>query len=370
LRTQSKLRVYSVSPPCTDSGFVRTILAGRGHSLKEAFASLRVSPRVSSRCEFPERGLFGARVELDRRDGRGFCEFLEIRDSAYVVTENFEYADALLESVPGDGLLSFHVRLAGKLSIAVSRTTSLQIACPTLLVWHQPTGINASEWWTPGPGLSVTIFCRPEFIRSALNAGDMTGTGHIGRFLCDNTASINYCQLPVTAEILAAAQSILSSPYENRVRLLHMEAKALELYCLILSAFDRLSDAVNEQYSEADQRCLHHAREILSSRFNPVPTIHSIAREVGLNETKLKCGFKTLCGKTVFEYGQLCRMERAMRLLRDQHLPIGLVADAVGYSHQTSFASAFKNHFGYQPKEIRRLPLPGAAASPTGTRNP
>ena len=51
-------------------------------------------------------------------------------------------------------------------------------------------------------------------------------------------------------------------------------------------------------------------------------------------------------------------MQHAMRLLRDQHMRIGLVAEAVGYTHQTTFASAFKKHFGYRPKEIRRLPVP------------
>jgi AraC-like DNA-binding protein len=39
---------------------------------------------------------------------------------------------------------------------------------------------------------------------------------------------------------------------------------------------------------------------------------------------------------------------------------IGLVAEAVGYTHQTTFASAFKKHFGYRPKEIRKLPVPAS----------
>ena len=325
---------------------------------------LRHSPRVRSSKEFPERGLFGARVELEENEGQGYYELLEIRDSIYVVTENVEYSDARLEFLPGDGLLSFHIRLAGQLSIAVGPTTSLQISPPSLLVWHQPHGIDTSEWWMPGRGVSVTIFCRPEFIRSAVAMSDAGCARSIERFLVEDSSTISHGHLPVTSEIMAAAQSMSSTSYPDRLHVLHMEAKALELYRLILSAFDRLSEPANEQYSYPDQRRLHKAREILATRFNPIPTIQSLAREVGMNETKLKSGFRAVFGRTVFEYGQQCRMKRAMILLRDQRLPIGMVADAVGYSHQTSFASAFKQHFGYQPKEVRRLPPP---SEPSGS---
>jgi len=351
----SKSIASPTQPPSTDQGFFRTLLAGRGQSVRSAFASLRDSRRVTAKWDFPERGLFGARVELHPGEGEGFYEFLDIRDSIFVVTENVQSTHPRLELLPGDGLLSFHVRLAGVLTIAANSTTSLQIVAPTMLVWHQPPGIDTQEWWLPGRGLSVTIFCRPEFIRSALAAGDAAG-GHIERYLVEHCSSISYCQLPVTAEIIAAVRSLASSSYDSRLLLLHMEAKALELYCLILSAFDRLCQTTNEQYSNNDHRAIHRAREILSSRFRPIPTIQEIAREVGVNETKLKSAFKTVFGRTMFEYGQLCRMEHAMKLLRDRHMPIGLVAEAVGYSHQTSFASAFKDYFGYQPKEVRRMP--------------
>jgi AraC-like DNA-binding protein len=34
-------------------------------------------------------------------------------------------------------------------------------------------------------------------------------------------------------------------------------------------------------------------------------------------------------------------------------LSVGQVAHAVGYRHQTSFAAAFKEHFGFSPREAR-----------------
>jgi len=359
----------SVVPPSTDKGFFRASLAGRGGSLTDAFALLRMSKRVSRLCEFPERGLFGGRIETDRGEGEGYCDFLQIGDSMYVVIENLQYTEARLEIVPGDDLLSFHVRLAGGFTICASRASPVQVQGPSLLVWLQPRGIEAREWQVPGRReISVTLFCKPEFV-SGLIPESGTMPRHIRRFLSSDSGAVNYCGLPVDAEILDTASRIVRSTYAGRMHLVHMEAKVLELFCQILRSFDRLSEAFDEQYSEWDLDRLHQAREVLASRFTPVPTIRSIARELGINESKLKRGFKTLFGKTIFEYGHECRMQHALQLLRDRHLRIGLVAESAGYMHQTTFASAFKQHFGYRPKEIRRLMLVGQEPA-SMARNP
>lgn len=354
----------AVPPPRTDRGFFRASLAGRGGSLTDAFALLRMSRRVSRLCEFPERRLFGGRIEIERSEGEGYFDFLQIADSMYVVTENAAYSEPRLEVVPGDGLLSFHVRLSGGFTICANRSSPIRVQGPSLLVWLQPDGIEASEWQLPGRReVSVTVFCRPDFV-SGLIPETGTMPRHIRRFLGSEPGALNYCQLPIDSEILDTASRLVRSNYGGRMHLVHLEAKALELFCQILRAFDRLSEAFDEQYGERDLERLHRAREILATRFTPVPTIHAIARELGINESKLKRGFKALFGKTVFEYGHECRMQHALQLLRDRHLRIGLVAEAAGYMHQTTFASAFKQHFGYRPKEIRRLMLQGQEPPP------
>jgi AraC-like DNA-binding protein len=344
---------------------IRTLLAGRGSSLRDAFLQLRTSPHVIWRCEFPERGLFGARIELQENEGRGFFDLFEIRDSIYVLTENLVFADECHEFLTGDDLLSFHVRLSGECNLLVGRRSApLRITAPSLLVWHQPVGVQANEWFAPAlHNLGVGIFCRPEFIESGLLAERGTRMNHIRRFLGRKTQTVEFCHLPLTAEILSAAKDLANTPYDGRLRLIHVEAKALELYCLILTAFDRLWEAVEEQFDAHDIQCLQLAREILGSRFNPVPTIPALARELGINESKLKRGFKILFGRTVFEYGLDCRMQHALRLLRDRHMHIGLVAETIGYSHQAAFAAAFKRNFGYRPRQVRKSPVSRADRS-------
>ena len=64
-------------------------------------------------------------------------------------------------------------------------------------------------------------------------------------------------------------------------------------------------------------------------------------------------------------------MQHALHLLRDRRLRIGFVAEAIGYTHQGTFASAFKAHFGVRPKDVRRPPDPALSpALPTSLVEP
>ena len=69
---------------------------------------------------------------------------------------------------------------------------------------------------------------------------------------------------------------------------------------------------------------------------------------------KLGPGFKAVFGETIFDFSLRCRMQHALQLLRDERTQVARVAEAVGYRHQTSFATAFRRHFGLRPKDVRR----------------
>lgn len=81
--------------------------------------------------------------------------------------------------------------------------------------------------------------------------------------------------------------------------------------------------------------------------------ICDIARATGMSESKLKRTFKARFGVTIFEYGFDRRMRYALELLRCKRMSVGQVAYSVGYRHQTSFASAFHEHFGFLPSKAR-----------------
>jgi tetratricopeptide (TPR) repeat protein len=80
------------------------VLAGPGHTLKEAFANLEQSSQVERLVRHAQRDLLGARVTLTPEEGEGYWELTRIRDDFYVITLNFLYKNRrfeLGESEPG-----------------------------------------------------------------------------------------------------------------------------------------------------------------------------------------------------------------------------------------------------------------------------
>jgi AraC-like DNA-binding protein len=277
--------------------------------------------------------------------------------SLYVITANVAYQRQGVLSVPSEGLMSFHVRLSGEADLYLGPSNVLRITAPSLLVWHQPPGaISLEEESIRKRAEYITLFCDPRIIAGVIGREADTVSKRLARFLDSLGESTRFHYLPIDADIIASARAVCRSSFRGRLKLLHTEAKTLELICLILAAADRLGDFVRERYLERDLQRLHKAREILASEFNPVPHTVDLARRLGINETKLKRGFKDLFGQGLHEFGHHCRMQHALHLLRDRRLMVRRVAADVGYTHQTTFANSFKKHFGYRPKDARLAP--------------
>jgi AraC-like DNA-binding protein len=74
-----------------------------------------------------------------------------------------------------------------------------------------------------------------------------------------------------------------------------------------------------------------------------------IALLVGINDCKLKAGFRQVFGTTVFGYLHNCRMERSRQLLEAGEMTVTEAAQAVGFVSRGHFAAAFKRRFGVNP---------------------
>jgi len=101
-----------------------------------------------------------------------------------------------------------------------------------------------------------------------------------------------------------------------------------------------------------DRKLLAAARDrLLRDLANP-PTIAELARETGLNQLKLKRGFKAVFGHSIYALFQRERMDHARHLLRDHG--VTETAMILGYSNVSHFSSAFRKQFGVLPREARR----------------
>ncbi|MEM7062474.1 MAG: AraC family transcriptional regulator [Cyanobacteria bacterium P01_B01_bin.77] len=155
----------------------------------------------------------------------------------------------------------------------------------------------------------------------------------------------------MTSHIWQITQQILDCPHGGSMQQRYLESKVLELLAAQLAIW------VDKQVSTAamwlcpeDMGRLHQARDILIRRIKAPPSLSELARLVGLNERKLKQGFRQQFGTTVFGYLREYRMNRAKELLHKPNLTIAGIATQVGYKNPEAFSHAFRRRFSVNPK--------------------
>lgn len=96
---------------------------------------------------------------------------------------------------------------------------------------------------------------------------------------------------------------------------------------------------------------------ILNNLNSPLPSSKQLSRIFGSNDYKLKSGFKLLYNTSIYQFYTSERMKRAHLLIQETKIPLKSIASMNGFSSYPNFSRAFKKHFGYTPKGIkRRLP--------------
>ena len=160
---------------------------------------------------------------------------------------------------------------------------------------------------------------------------------------------------PTTAAMQSAIHQILHCPYQGLTRWLYLESKVLELMALRLDQVIQHPPAslVTPGLHAKDIDRIHYASAILLQRLENPPSLLELARLAGLNDYKLKQGFRQVFGTTVFGYLQTHRMELAKQLLAEPTFKVAGVAQAIGYANQSYFCRMFKQQFGMTPQCYR-----------------
>lgn len=161
----------------------------------------------------------------------------------------------------------------------------------------------------------------------------------------------------LTTAMQTAIHQIINAPYQGTVQRMYLEGKALELAALQLAQLTEADSGKQEVIpglKSTDVERIYYAKEILTQNWLNPPSLVALARQVGLNDYKLKQGFRYCFGTTVFGYLHSHRLELAKQLLAEGDLNIIEVAYSIGYASPTSFSTAFKRKFGINPKKYQQ----------------
>lgn len=302
-------------------------------------------------------GLYGRVVEVPGDAGEGTWKMISIRDEIFVAISDCQYASARTELVPPEGLVEFHYLVTGPAHVGVDDADHIEVDAPNFIICYQGAGLHYQITCPQGPRRALGLYVSPAYFQRLLAALGAEGEPIRLRLAAVKDDELYHLQMRLTLEAVQSIEQLLASAHRGVRELLFVEAKCTAiLYASVGVWIDSLhASAPDEILSSRDLMLMERARLMIDHDLKKTMTIPDLARAVGTNASKLKRAFKFLHGVTVFEYSLRRRMQEALRLLVDERQSVGQVAAAVGYQHQTSFTTSFRDFYGFAPKDARQL---------------
>lgn len=168
-------------------------------------------------------------------------------------------------------------------------------------------------------------------------------------------ATISPFPATMSHEMIHLVGNVLQSVYEGDLKRFYLQSKMAEL---LLLALDRVNEVhfydIDIVLRPTDIEKIRAARNHLLFNMDNPCTLVELAHRVGLNDFKLKKGFRQLYNMTIFDFLLNARMERAHSLLLETDMPVQDIALLTGYKNISNFTSAFKRIMGYSPSSLIR----------------
>ena len=155
----------------------------------------------------------------------------------------------------------------------------------------------------------------------------------------------------VTPEMEVLFQSIINSKYAGRANRLFIESKIFEL---IIYYIDQQHKPASFLIKKDDVDKILSAKKLVEFDLQKPHSLVELARKVGINDYKLKKGFKEITGYTVFGYLYKIRMEQAYHFLAQEKKSVSEVSYLVGYKNPQHFIYAFKKLYKILPGSLNK----------------
>ena len=105
--------------------------------------------------------------------------------------------------------------------------------------------------------------------------------------------------------------------------------------------------------SDYDRDRIIFARDYMLQHMDVPPTIPELARIAGINEFKLKKGYKEIFGTTIFGHLAEVRLQMAKDALQEGKKSISAIAFDLGYSSVQHFSVSFRKRFNMSPRQVK-----------------
>ena len=207
------------------------------------------------------------------------------------------------------------------------------------------------EFWAERYLQAIEIHVEPSLIQGLMESNSQVLPSDLAEIIKGDREQTFWHAGIITPAMEMALHQLIGCPYQGMMKQMYLEGKALELVVLKLAQLKdtALQAKTGKVLKNDDIERIHYAREILVKNIDNPPSLLELARLAGINDYKLKLGFRQVFNTTVFGYLRSYRMEKARQLLVEENIKVSEVAGAVGYNSISRFNSAFKRQFGVTP---------------------
>jgi AraC-like DNA-binding protein len=196
-------------------------------------------------------------------------------------------------------------------------------------------------------------FTKDTFLQIA-NDGNDSIKRFSDRMSCGKSISFSDQNLDMDWAIQSCINAVLKCRYTDSLKKMFFFSKAIELLVLQAESYNKiLSPHTQYAKSDYDRERIIFARDYLLKHIEAPPTLTELSRIAGINEFKLKRGFKEIFNQTVFGYLGDVRMDLARNDLHEGHKSITEIAFELGYSSVQHFSAAFKKKYGIPPGSVK-----------------
>jgi AraC family transcriptional regulator, transcriptional activator of the genes for pyochelin and ferripyochelin receptors len=156
------------------------------------------------------------------------------------------------------------------------------------------------------------------------------------------------------APMLDSVQLILGNPYSTKAQPQLLEWNSKQLLLIALETAASPERPLPITLLARDIEGLHAIKQFIADRFPEWPPHSLLCRKGGINDFKLKAGFKHLFKMTAYDYHMQLKFQEAKKLLLENKESIKAIAYQIGYDHHPSFTQEFKKQFGYTPSWFQK----------------
>ncbi|MBW7900393.1 MAG: helix-turn-helix transcriptional regulator [Rhodocyclaceae bacterium] len=292
---------------------------------------------LASRCGYAYAGHYGGEASASNDAVvHGVLEHCDLGNGLLIVAADAQ-ADCTVraEAVFPAGL-TLGVCLRGAVEGIFSARTRISLETGRCIAMHMRDPVSMSGLVQSGKGgRMLSIRGTPEWLEAAQVPVPQAGS-----------ASLRVQPFELPPGLPQIAEGLFSPALTGPLRKLMAEGCALTLISHAGQAC-----GMRTGLSVRDRIRMTRVREIIEADPFADYSLASLAGEAGVGLSTLKHHFPRAYGKTVFEFLRDRRLESAYQALNSGRWTVSEAAYAVGFSHPSSFSTAFKRKFGFPPRQ-------------------